>query len=121
MSPEEAGQLPLDLDVEYSKRRRRAFAGRDPMLEAIAWRQGNPEGWRLLVKMTFEDHNAGRRCSMKYYGECLRKPWRRAIAVDGCPYVVNNTALSGLVRILCHEYPELEGAFETRRSRADAS
>ena len=121
MSPEEAGQLPLDLDVDYAERQRAAFAGRDPLLEAIAWKEANPQGWRLLVRWAFDDASHGRRCSMKYYGELLRKPWQRTNTVEGCSYVVNNTALSGLVRILVREFPELEGSFETRRSRADAS
>ena len=121
MSPDEAGQLPLDLDVEYSERQRRAFAGRDPWDEAVKWREANPEGYDLVVRWAFADAGAGRRCSMKYYGELLRKPWQRTTAVDDCPYVVNNTMLSGLVRILLREFPELAGAFKTRRSRADAS
>ena len=120
---EDAGQLPLDLDPAYAAREReRSFlAGCDPMAEAIAWKDANPEGYRLLVGWAFRDAGAGRRCSMKYYGELLRKPWQRTATVEGCPYVVNNTALSGLVRILVREFPELEGSFETRRSRADAS
>ena len=81
MSPDEAGQLPLDLDVEYSERQRRAFAGRDPWDEAVKWREANPEGYDLVVRWAFADAGAGRRCSMKYYGELLRKPWQRTTAV----------------------------------------
>ena len=116
MSATETPQLAL-LDLPAAEAEDAADE-RDPRREAEKWREANPQGWKLLVGWARSDRGAGRHCSMKYYGERLRHTVHTN-RVDGCPFLINNTAFSGLVRMLLAECPELEGAFETRRSRAD--
>lgn len=50
-----------------------------------------------------------------------RDPVVEAERCVGCPYLLNNTARAGLVRLLIAEQPELARAFETRVSRADST
>ncbi len=117
---QEAGQILLELDLPIVEGVQEGKPGSDPAEEADKWREANPEGWKLLVRWARADRRSGRRCSMKFYGERLRHTVHTN-RVDGCPYVINNTAFSGLVRMLVTDWPELESAFETRRSRADRS
>jgi hypothetical protein len=122
MTLEDAGQLNLLGGPDPDKPRRRAFATRDPLEAALAWKKANPKGWLDLVDLAFKDYRAERRCSMKYYLEVLRKPWAYAIRKpDDEAYVINNNAGAGFVRLLIKEYPQLAGSFETRRSRADGA
>jgi len=95
--------------------------GRDPAEEARKWKAANPDGWDQLVQFAFNDHRRGRRCSIGFYCELLRRPEYHVNRVDGCPYLVNNTARSGLVRLLIAAHPQLEESFELRLSRADAT
>ena len=57
-------------------------------------------------------------CSIALYVERLRHPAYRLNRVEGCAYLIDNTARAGLVRLLVKENPQLRGAFRTRASRA---
>lgn len=116
---EEAGQLELYDPGGFTEAERRHLAGRDPMTEALRWREANPAGWRMLRHWALADARRGRRCSIAFYAELLRRPEYHTVQVGGCPYVVNNTARAGLVRLLIARYPELEHSFERRASRSD--
>ena len=98
-----------------------AVVSRDPALEAERWRDANPAGWRMLVGWALSDLERGRRCSIAFLCELLRRPEYHTARVVGCPYLVNNTARAGLVRLLIAEHPELARCFEVRASRADHS
>jgi len=116
VSPDEAGQLPLDLDVEYSERQRRAFAGRDPWDEAVKWREANPEA-TTSCSVGVRRRRRWPTVLDEVLRRALRKPWQRTTAVNDCPTSQQHDAVR-LVRILLREFPELSGAFKTRRSRA---
>ena len=91
---------------------------RDPLGEALRWREANPEGWELLVGWALDDAGEEGHCSIALYAERLRHPVYRLNQVEGCPYLIDNTARAGLVRLLVSENPQLAGAFKTRASRA---
>jgi hypothetical protein len=115
------GQLALaGVDVETLTSAPPAVVSRDPALEAARWRDANPEGWKMLVGWALSDAQRGRRCSIAFYCELLRRPEYHTSRAVGCPYVLNNTARAGLVRLLIAERPELARCFEVRASRADS-
>jgi hypothetical protein len=112
-------QLRLDDPVDMQAAEHRPYAGRDPMREAMKLRAANPHAYQMLVDWSLDDLARGRRCCIAFYCELLRRPEYHVGRVKGSPYVVNNTARSGLVRMLIAEHPQLDGAFEERASRAD--
>jgi len=91
---------------------------RDPLGQALSWRKANPAGWELLVSWALADAADEGHCSIALYVERLRHPAYRLNQVEGCPYLVDNTARAGLVRLLVGEHPQLAGAFTMRASRA---
>jgi hypothetical protein len=92
---------------------------RDPLEGARAWKRDHPRAWALLVRWARADAARGRRCSIGFYAELLRRPeWWTGEAVADDEYRLNNTFRAGLVRLIVWEHAELADAFETRRSRA---
>lgn len=77
-----------------------------------------PETMDRLARKAIELRKRGFRVSVT--GLC---EWLRIESVNitgGCsPFRVNNNIKASLARELMRRYPELEGAFETRRARCD--
>ena len=74
---------------------------RDPLEGARAWKRDHPRAWALLVRWARADAARGRRCSIGFYAELLRRPeWWTGEAVADDEYRLNNTFRAGLVRLL---------------------
>ena len=93
----------------------------DPLADAIAWREKNPEAWQALVRWSLQDTAAGVRPSMDAYGHLLRRPHmahrlglKRSI---GSPVLFNDHLTSSLARLLKREHGI---PFETRQARVDS-
>lgn len=91
---------------------------RDPVLAAREWRNLNQPAWDMLVRWSLEDAGAGRRCSIGFYAELLRRP-QYHLRRGSSPYKLDQNIRAVLVRMLIDEYPELDGAFELRASKCD--
>lgn len=91
------------------------------LLEAIAWRDANPEAYGQIVRWACEDARIRGYCAMQAYLEALRSPAlarRLGLRRDGDePFAVNNNLRSGLTRLILLEHPSLP--FRPRRSKCD--
>ena len=91
------------------------------LLEAIAWREANPEAYRRIVRWAHEDARIRGYCAMQAYLEALRSPaLARRLGLrrdDDEPFAVNNNLRSGLTRLILLEHPSLP--FRPRRSKCD--
>lgn len=91
------------------------------LLEAIAWRDRNPEAYRQIIEWAHHDADLYGRCFMQAYLEALRSPaiaeqlgLRRA---GDEPFLVNNNLKAALTRLVLMEHPDLP--FRPRRSKCD--
>ncbi|HEY5506882.1 MAG TPA: hypothetical protein VIK83_05250 [Coriobacteriia bacterium] len=91
---------------------------RDPVLAAREWRNLNPAAWDMIVRWSLEDHANGRRCSIGFYAELLRRP-QYHLRRGSSPYKLDQNIRAVLVRMLIDEYPNLADAFELRSSKYD--
>jgi hypothetical protein len=84
----------------------------DPLADAIAWREKNPEAWQALVVWAHEDRSAGFYPSTRLYCCLLRRPHFAAQLglrrMAGDPVLVNDHLSSSLARLLNREYPDLD-------------
>lgn len=91
------------------------------LLEAIAWRDANPEAYRQIVRWAHEDARIRGYCAMQAYLEALRSPAiARRLGLrrdDDEPFAVNNNLRSGLTRLVLLDHPSLP--FRPRRSKCD--
>lgn len=95
--------------------------GVDPLADAIAWRDRNPEAWKAVVDWAHQDRANGIDPSTRLYACLLRRPHFASILglhrSPGSPVVMNDHATSGLARLLNREYPDLR--CPTRAARVD--
>lgn len=79
----------------------------------------NPEMWRMFEQFTFELINNGR-TRHGVNGVLHRIRWETTVAArDGTPFKVNNNWAPYYARKFHAMYPQYEGFFSMRRSRAD--
>lgn len=84
---------------------------------ARLWIKENPEPWRHVKALLLQEARAGRRASIAWAVEEVRK--KDYSDIHGKPFKVNNSIRPALARIAIQEHPELAPFVETRRSMAD--
>ena len=92
----------------------------DPLADAIAWRDANPEAWRFIVRLAHDDRAKGIPPSTRYYCCVLRRPehaHRLGLRRASASLLVNDHVSSGLARLLNRMYPTLR--CPTRAARSD--
>lgn len=78
----------------------------------------NPEACDLIAKQAIKMRKRGQRVSISALLEWARI--EHFNLTSGCsPFRISNTIKAALSREFMRRYPELEGAFETRRARCD--
>lgn len=91
------------------------------LLEAMAWRDANPEAYRQIIAWAKEDAEVRGYCAMQAYIEALRSPAiarRLGLRRDfDDPFAINNNLRSGLTRLVLADHPTLP--FRPRRSKCD--
>lgn len=83
----------------------------DPLADAIAWRDSNPEAWRAVVAWARADREAGTAPSTRLYCCLLRRPhFASVLGLQRCSrqLLVNDHLSSSLARLLNREHPELK-------------
>ncbi|MGO8683995.1 MAG: hypothetical protein ACLQUT_05380 [Thermoleophilia bacterium] len=90
----------------------------DPLQDAIDWRRQNPLAYDQIVEWARTDADYTGRCSIDLYGHLLRRPhFSRLLGLASPgPYLIDNTLLAQLSRLIVREYGL---PFELRRSRSD--
>ena len=87
-------------------------------LAALKFKKNNPEAYKLLAQTALELKRRGSRVSAARVFEAARViPPREPNAV---PFKLDNSLRPAIARLLMVDYPELEGAFETRRAASDS-
>lgn len=97
---------------------RSAFSELSPKVvdSFVTFHRDHPEIYRLFVKLTFELKTAGiRRYSVSAIFERMR--WSEIVERGNRDFKLNNSYRSCLVRTALLEFPELNGFFETRKSK----
>lgn len=89
-------------------------------LAAQRWKEEHPDAYRLLAETCLDLRRRSIRCSMRYAIEKVRvMDYPSAHRRPEIPFKIHNTMSPALARMLMRDYPELEGAFETRKSLSD--
>lgn len=83
-----------------------------PYQLAVAWRDANPEGYRIFAELALEHVDAGQRFGMKYLGEIVR--YRMRMGRMDADFKVNNNLLAPIGRLLAEDFPRIEPFMETR-------
>lgn len=92
----------------------------DPLADAIAWRDANPQAYRQIVAWAEEDIANGARPAIDLYANLLRRPHfarRLGLIRSDDVYVVNNNLRSSIARLVMRENAGIR--FEIRRSSYD--
>lgn len=92
--------------------------GATAMAHAREVREQQPALYALIVDTALRLRRSGRRCSMKQVFELVRCSDAFGQR-EGETFKLNNTLTAPMARLVMEDCPELEGAFETRRSMAD--
>lgn len=89
-------------------------------LAAQQWKKDHPDAYGLLAETCLDLRRRNVRCSMRYAIEKVRvMDYPSAHRRPEVPFKIHNTMAPALARMLMRDYPELEGAFETRKSLSD--
>ena len=90
-------------------------------LAAQQWKEEHPDAYGLLAETCLDLRRRNVRCSMRYAIEKVRvMDYLSAHRRPEIPFKIHNTLSPALARMLMHDYPELDGAFETRKSLSDS-
>lgn len=84
---------------------------------ARLWIKENPEPWRHVKALLLQEAKAGRKASIAWAVEEVRK--KDYSDIQGKPFKVNNSIRPALARIAVREHPELAPYIEMRRSMSD--
>ena len=82
------------------------------------WHQQNPEVYRLFKRFAGEGIRAGR----KHLGTNMiieRIRWYSAVETTGDIYKINNNFAPYYARMFMKDFPQYDGFFRTRKSKAD--
>lgn len=89
-------------------------------LAAQQWKEEHPDAYRLLAETCLDLRRRNVRCSMRYAIEKVRvMDYPSARRRPEIPFKIHNTMTPALARMLMRDYPELDGAFETRKPLSD--
>ena len=93
-------------------------AARNSALAALEFKKSNPEAYKMLAETALLLKRRGSRVSAARIFEYVRvMPLREPNAV---PFKLDNSLSPAIARLLMADYPELEGAFETRKAASDS-
>lgn len=99
---------------------RMPITAQNAALAAQQWKEEHPDAYGLLAETCLDLRRRNVRCSMRYAIEKVRvMDYPSEHRRPEIPFKIHNTMSPALARMLMHDYPELEGAFETRRSLSD--
>lgn len=82
------------------------------------WIENNPNAYDKIAQRAIALRKAGRRVSITSLFEWFRVESALSIG-NSSPFKVNNNLKAAFSRALMRDYPELKGAFETRKSKCD--
>ena len=84
---------------------------------AIEFKRNHPEAYALLADTALDLKRRGSRVSAARIFEAVRVLHLRE--GNAVPFKLNNSLRPAVARLLMQDYPELEGAFETRKAVSD--
>lgn len=82
------------------------------------WIENNPNAYDKIAQRAIALINAGQHVSITSLFEWFRVESALSIG-NSSPFKVNNNLKAAFSRALMRDYPELKGAFETRKSKCD--
>lgn len=86
-------------------------------LAAIEFKRRNPITYELLAGTAIDLRRQGKRVSISRVFEEVRE--ENTGEINAVPFKLNNSMGAAMARLLMADYPELEGAFETRKAASD--
>ncbi len=86
-------------------------------LAAIEFKRNHPEAYELLARTAIDLKRGGERVSVTRIFEAVRVAKLRE--TNAVPFKLNNSLGAAIARLLMTDYPELQGAFETRKAASD--
>lgn len=95
----------------------REQADRNSPIAAIEFKRNHPEAYKLLARTAIDLRRRGERVSAARIFEAVRVEQLRE--PNAVPFKLNNSLRPAVARLLMADYPELEGAFETRKAVSD--
>lgn len=120
-APEEANGNPRAQGTGSDRKPARVpITAQNAALAAQQWKEEHPDAYGLLAETCLDLRRRNVRCSMRYAIEKVRvMDYPSAREKPEAPFKIHNTMSPALARMLMRDYPELEGAFETRKSLSD--